>query len=129
MYDRKTIVQLIDILIPEGDNGEPPASKSRGADFIAEYITNKCENYIEIAEMLTVFAGEKNLNEETLKQFEKNNPEAFGLLINVVYTAYYGDPVIVEKLKTPEPPQPSGHSMKPFDIKLLDVMLNKKTNL
>ena len=55
---------------------------------------------------------------------EFRNPDSFRRLVELIYTSYYGDPEIVEKLGLPGPPQPIGHSMNPFDANLLKAGKN-----
>ena len=115
MMIKEDISQITDLIIPQGSKGEPPASQSRATDFITGYLENGREYSGEIISLLEELSKASLINEAALRQAESKFPEPFRRLVDLVYTAYYGDPEIVEKLGLPGPPQPSGHRMEPFD--------------
>lgn len=124
MIKKEDISKIADILIPEGLKGEPPASQSRAVDFIIGYLENGSEFSDEISSLLEGLPDASLTDEAALRNAESKNPVPFRRLVELVYTAYYGDPAIVEKLGLPGQPQPGGHSMKPFDEKLLEAVRN-----
>ena len=124
MIKKEDISKIADIIIPEGGKGEPPASQSRAVDFIIGYLENGSEFSDEISSLLEGLPDASLTDEAALRKAESKNPLPFRRLVELVYTAYYGDPAIVEKLGLPGPPQPGGHIMKPFDEKLLEAVRN-----
>lgn len=119
MMTKEDISIIADLIIPQGQGGEPPASKSRASDFILDYLESGRKYSDEIIHLLEGLSEASCIDEAVLRQVESKYPEPFRRLVELVYTAYYGDPEIVEKLGLPGPPQPSGHRMEPFDERLL----------
>lgn len=120
MSTKEDISKIADMIIPEGVKGQPPASQSRAVDFIFGYLENGREFSDEISSLLAGLPESSLIDEAALKEVELEYPVPFGRLVELVYTAYYGDPAIVEKLGLPGPPQPGGHRMNPFDVNLLE---------
>ena len=119
---KEYIAKIADILIPAGPTGEPSASQSRAVPFIIDYLKNGNPFTEEICSVFKEVPDISSIDEPLLGELERNSPEFFGRLVELVYTAYYGDPVIVEKLGLPGPPQPQGYSMEPFDVELLKTV-------
>ncbi|MDC7235621.1 MAG: hypothetical protein PQJ58_20530 [Spirochaetales bacterium] len=126
--ERQQIEQILDmimdIIIPAGESGEPPASGSRATGFLRNILETP-DDTEELGLLLLKISGTEHLTEKALREVESENPPAFARLVALVYEAYYGDPEIVEKLGLPGPPQPGGHEMKPFDTELLKPVLSR----
>lgn len=122
--DKKKIEDLADIIIPPGNNGEPSGSQSRAGDYILTRL-EKQEEKTELYEFLLKLSDIPELSEPSLQIEERGSPALFHSLVELVYEAYYGDPVIVQKLELPRPPQPKGHEMKPFDKSLLQSVIER----
>lgn len=122
--DINQIEKIVDILIPPGKNGEPSGSQSRAGDFILTTLQNQ-ENRNELFEYFLKLSDLPILSETILQAEEKKNITLFKSMVELVYEAYYGDPVIVEKLELPGSPQPKGHEMKPFDTGLLKTVISR----
>ena len=120
IFKKEYISKITDIIIPAGAGGEPPASGSRAVEFIVGYLQEQAEYAAEIGDLLEKFPDSSKLGEPLLRQLESEYPEPFRRLVELVYTAYYGDPAIVEKLELPGPPQPKGYTIEPFDATLLE---------
>ena len=114
------IAAIADLIIPAGPNGEPSASQSRAVSFIIDYLDTNKESAQQLCSLLEGLAREPSLDEPLLKQKELREPSSFQGLVELIYTAYYGDPAIVEELGLPGPPQPRGYHIEPFDGKLLE---------
>jgi hypothetical protein len=66
-----------------------------------------------------------------LKAVEDSDPDAFAILINVVYNAYYVDPRVLGHLAgqtayNPGAPQPAGYDIEPFDESILNTIRGRK---
>ena len=119
LLTNEMITRIADLIIPAGPKGEPSASQSRAVAFIIDYLENGRTFTEEICNLLNEMPDIALIDEPMLIQLELNNPESFRRLVELVYTAYYGDPELVEKLGLPGPPQPKGYRMDPFDENLL----------
>jgi hypothetical protein len=58
-----------------------------------------------------------------IRALEQDNPELFGLFIEIIYLAYYSDPRVHLRIgwKT-GPLQPEGHPMPPWDESILETV-------
>lgn len=56
-----------------------------------------------------------------LQRLEADQAEAFEALLVQTYSGYYTHPSVLELLGLdPTPPQPRGHVLEPFDVRILD---------
>lgn len=64
---------------------------------------------------------------EVIQQFESSDPRLFELLLEIVYTAYYSDTRVHERIGWKSgAPQPEGHPMPPWDESILDRVRKRK---
>ena len=80
---------------------------------------------------ITSLLGSSGLNyqvtSEVIQQFESSDPELFELLLEIVYTAYYSDTRVHERIGWKSGAlQPDGHSMPPWDESVLDIVRKRE---
>ena len=80
---------------------------------------------------ITSLLGSIGLNSqvtsEVIQQFESSDPELFELLLEIVYTAYYSDTRVHERIGWKSGAlQPDGHSMPPWDESVLDIVRKRE---
>ena len=64
---------------------------------------------------------------EDIQQFESSDPRLFELLLEIVYTAYYSDTRVHERIGWKSGAlQPEGHPMPPWDESILDRVQKRK---
>ncbi len=64
---------------------------------------------------------------EVIQQFESSDPRLFELLLEIVYTAYYSDTRVHERIGWKSGAlQPEGHPMPPWDESILDRVRKRK---
>lgn len=127
---RGVLATVADQLIPGGD-GFPAPSQAGVVPFLARYIApigqpNKWYPFLEESDVRgrldglgEAFLG-KNVDDqiETLRGLERDEPEFFGRLRDLVYHAYYSRPAVVQAINERLPagrdlrvaPQPYGYS-------------------
>jgi hypothetical protein len=58
-----------------------------------------------------------------LRHVEVSAPAFFSVLVFHTYRGYYSHPLVLQRLGLEaRPPQPRGHHLEPFDLRLLDTM-------
>jgi len=58
-----------------------------------------------------------------LRHVEATAPTFFAALVFHTYRGYYSHPLVLQRLGLEaRPPQPRGHHLEPFDLRLLDTM-------
>ena len=62
--------------------------------------------------------------DDAIREVQASEPDAFGILISVVYSAYYIDPRVLARIERlteykAGAPQPDGYEIEPFDETLL----------
>ena len=64
---------------------------------------------------------------EVIQQFESSDPRLFELLLEIVYTAYYSDIRVHERIGWKSGAlQPEGHPLPPWDESILDRVRKRK---
>ena len=76
-----------------------------------------------ITSMLPSTGLNSQVTSEVIQQFESSDPRLFGLLLEIVYTAYYSDTRVHERIGWKSGAlQPEGHPMPPWDESILDIV-------
>ena len=64
---------------------------------------------------------------EVIQQFESSDPELFELLLEIVYTAYYSDTRVHERIGWKSGAlQPDGHPMPPWNESILEIVRKRE---
>jgi len=80
-----------------------------------------------ITSMLPSTGLNSQVTSEVIQQFESSDPRLFGLLLEIVYTAYYSDTRVHERIGWKSGAlQPEGHPMPPWDESILDIVRKRK---
>lgn len=129
---RDLLRAAMDQIIPAGD-GMLAASEVGGVEYLDRLARQAPDIRAELEKSLTAlqdFTSKqlgKNFMElspadqvDTLKRFERQQPEAFGLLRDYVYESYYTQPQVWKPIGYEfYPTNASGPQMKPFDESVL----------
>ena len=76
-----------------------------------------------ITSMLPSTGLNSQVTSEVIQQFESSDPRLFELLLEIVYTAYYSDTRVHERIGWKSGAlQPEGHPMPPWDESILDIV-------
>lgn len=118
---------VLDTIIPA--RGELPAAGTLGlasAVMTDARTSGHLEDIVMVLEALPAdfVAREPSARELVLRDIERSVPQAFAMVVNMVYTAYYTQPKVLAGISertgyNPGPPQPRGYTLAPFDDALL----------
>ena len=80
-----------------------------------------------ITSMLPSTGLNSQVTSEVIQQFESSDPRLFGLLLEIVYTAYYSDTRVHERIGWKSGAlQPEGHPLPPCDESILYRVRKRK---
>jgi hypothetical protein len=119
---------LADSLLP-GDGHFPAASAVGAHGLLAERLRERLgrDAIDEVGEKLLEATGSDSLADlddevriEAVRRFERDAPELFAAVRNILYFSYYQSPLVVEAIRAlgipyNDAPQPYGYLMEPFD--------------
>jgi hypothetical protein len=79
------------------------------------------ESQHQHAEEFSTLSSEQQ--DTLLRHMEASAPAFFAALVFHTYRGYYSHPLVLQRLGLEaRPPQPRGHHLEPFDLRLLDTM-------
>lgn len=118
---------VLDTIIPA--RGELPGAGTLGLANAVMTDAKTSGHLDDIAKVLEALpadfaALDPSARESVLRDIERSAPQAFAMVVNMVYTAYYTQPKVLAGISertgyNPGPPQPSGYTLAPFDDGLL----------
>ena len=118
---------VLDTIVPP--RGELPGAGSLGlahAVLDDARATGHLDDVTAVLEALPADFADQDpqTRETTLRAIERATPQAFAMVVNMAYTAYYTQPQVLAGISArtgynPGPPQPSGYHLEPFDERLL----------
>ncbi len=121
---------LLDTLLP-GDEALWPAAGQHGLAQKTRDMAALAPGGLEALETVlkalpsTLPDESRDIREQTLREIEAAEPDAFDKVVTAAYNAYYTDPDIRDVIATltgyeNRPPQPRGYDLPAFDESLLD---------
>ena len=137
--DRVTLSEVMDRLIPSVDDlaaagqmGLGPEVERMASDVVR--YANALESVLGAlsADPLSRAAGgfralSPEDQDNAIRVIEKNIPADFGTFLEIVYLAYYSQPVVHRRIGwVGRPPQPEGFDLPPFDESILETVRKRE---
>jgi hypothetical protein len=102
-------------------DGAIGASAELKRTFAAGLTQLTLESQQQHGEAFSTLASEQQ--DALLRHVEASAPAFFAALVFHTYRGYYSHPLVLQRLGLEaRPPQPRGHHLEPFDLRLLDAM-------
>ena len=129
----KLMQSILDLLMPPVEDLAGAGGLNLGDELHRMSIEHsKYTGVIERSiDAVTSLLGTNDLNShvtsEVIQQFESSDPELFELLLEIVYTAYYSDTRVHERIGWKSGAlQPDGHPMPPWNESILEIVRKRE---